>query len=559
MAHVAWWKLVISHITVAILFLLLGDLRCARPLLGNLLEGRAVDESLGDGNSPDARSSVVQQKTVEPLPAESTSSTLANNSLQGATGSQAHDAASGTPPTIRTTTPPGTTGGQAALPSSILDLWSSTSMKPRLDELGSAVHITALVLAGRPDSKRPLPIPALSKGQGYVTTYVTTDDYSTAAAFRAGYASLMFPQHSLLELPFTDFAFDIVVIVNEAFCDNGASFCSALNGIVIEAVRLLSPAGILILTQVMGVELSVISPTAEKLLESTSAANVFHRRLHTSPDLPVCSICGLPTPFEDADAAHPVVDGGPWGDSDITRGMKGKCQAHLQVDYISSTRRPIVDQVLHSQSVAEGRFVHWNRANVLNTQVNITQWSDRYAKKTNNYARYVAPKAEKSEWVFDNLITSGRAKRVLDAGAGTCTLYHMLRQRGLLTKLELFMAFGAYDCSMLRICAESGGTSFQANWLVPLPICKSCSFDFIFAIGGIHHTHGWKQLRAVYQNFMDHLSCGGSMFFRDGGGVDPVIKWYDGLRKIAEQDKKKVQVQSFAGNSWSVHIFQAPC
>lgn len=59
-----------------------------------------------------------------------------------------------------------------------------------------------------------------------------------------------------------------------------------------------------------------------------------------------------------------------------------------------------------------------------------------------------------------------------------------LRRQRLLSKLDVYLAFGAYDCSMLRICAERGALSFQQNWLKQMPICASCKFDLIFQVEG---------------------------------------------------------------------------
>ena len=46
------------------------------------------------------------------------------------------------------------------------------------------------------------------------------------------------------------------------------------------------------------------------------------------------------------------------------------------------------------------------------------------------------------------LVKAGKIKRILDAGAGSCTLEGELRRKGYLKTVHIFLAFGAYDCSM---------------------------------------------------------------------------------------------------------------
>ena len=116
------------------------------------------------------------------------------------------------------------------------------------------------------------------------------------------------------------------------------------------------------------------------------------------------------------------------------------------------------------------------------------------------------------------MVKSGKVKRILDVGAGACTLEGELRRKGCLKHIHNLLAFGAYDCSMLRICAERGSISFHYSWGIPLPICASCKFDLILQFGGVHHISTFQGRIDFLENLLGHLDCGGLLFLTDGGG-----------------------------------------
>merc|ERR1712032_152875 len=141
---------------------------------------------------------------------------------------------------------------------------------------------------------------------------------------------------------------------------------------------------------------------------------------------------------------------------------------------------------------------------------------------------------------------SGRVKSMLDAGAGSCTLDGVLRQEGLLDNLRPYMAFGAYDCRMLRFCAERGGISFQYNWLNPLPFCKTCVFDLVFQVEGIHHVEE-RSLYTTFNNFDAVTACQGFLFLWDGGDWHKTfISWVKQKRyRVEYQGRQSGKVRGF--------------
>ena len=141
--------------------------------------------------------------------------------------------------------------------------------------------------------------------------------------------------------------------------------------------------------------------------------------------------------------------------------------------------------------VNKGRLAGWDSKGMLDTY-GPTSWAGTYARKSPTAWRdnYVTPHAKKKEWrtQFTKWIEAGYVKRVLDAGAGTCSLDATLRSSGARKSLTSLVSFGFYDCSMARVAAERGSPILDWTWLAWLPLCSRCKFELIFQAEGIHHT-----------------------------------------------------------------------
>ena len=175
-------------------------------------------------------------------------------------------------------------------------------------------------------------------------------------------------------------------------------------------------------------------------------------------------------------------------------------------------------------------------------------WTDEYSASTGTYkASYVTPTPDKLSAGSDELerlVKSRKAKRILDAGAGSCTLEGELLRKGYLPHLHNYLAFGAYDGSMIRICAECGSISFQHNWFIPLPICASCKYDLILQFWGVHHIQNHQDRITFLENLLGHLDCGGLLFLTEGGKKG----WRKQLRVALEPWEKSKKVTRKEGN-----------
>jgi len=123
-------------------------------------------------------------------------------------------------------------------------------------------------------------------------------------------------------------------------------------------------------------------------------------------------------------------------------------------------------------------------------------------------------------------------RRILDAGAGTCSGHAWMALEGLLEE-RLFFDFGFYDCSFAAVCSERGTPNMNWDWNLPLPVCSNCKFDLVNQVGGVHHqiqschhrggavevACAEKTFGVLMDNFDRVLACGGSMWLHDGLSV----------------------------------------
>ena len=200
-------------------------------------------------------------------------------------------------------------------------------------------------------------------------------------------------------------------------------------------------------------------------------------------------------------------------------------------------------QVAKSKSKSAGRVEHWDVDAVLASSGD--SWATRYERNNHeawiwNYVGVNGKLPLKREWPkqFSRNIKAGFTKRILDAGAGTCSLDATLRELGL-RKSVLLVSFGYYDCSMARVAAERGSLILDLDWTHRLPFCASCTFDLVFQAEGLHHvalaepgdSSGncaanmtrtdcrlslWEK---SFDNFDAVLGCGGTLFVTDLRGT----------------------------------------
>lgn len=391
-------------------------------------------------------------------------------------------------------------------PSGVRKCWQRSCLGGDISE----IHRSAILLA---TGKERVPV---FHGPGFFPLYIVTADYEAQALFEVGANSLWYPPERFQDLPFTDFAADMVVL------DVGSFPKHLLGGVVTEAVRILAQQGILFVLGSTEFDISLFSPQAGKLVVAGSFAHSFVRRLGMVPGLPICTACGMRSMF---------------GERSIELSPKNQCQAWVQPGF-KSIFGPEIGSRFSSNtktSVENQRLKHWYRPNVMKTQQVIFgegEWVDRYSKpgsgsKKSYEKAYVNPDPFKLPPRLELLVKAGKIKRILDAGAGSCSLEGELRRKGY--SVHNFLAFGAYDCSMLRICAERGSISFQHNWLIPLPVCAACKFDLIYQFAGVHHMPTVDEHSKFISNMLALLECNGVLFVNDRTG-----------RKVWSADRKSV-------------------
>ena len=117
---------------------------------------------------------------------------------------------------------------------------------------------------------------------GFFPLYIVTEDKDAQTLFDGGANSLLNGLERFQDLPFVDFAADIVVLDVSSFST------TLLGGVVTEAVRILAQQGVLFVLGAADFNISDFSPQAAKLVLAGSYAHSFVRRVGVVPDLPVC-------------------------------------------------------------------------------------------------------------------------------------------------------------------------------------------------------------------------------------------------------------------------------
>ena len=362
----------------------------------------------------------------------------------------------------------------------------------------SEIHRSVILLA---TGGEQLPV---FHGPGFFPLYIATEDKDAQTLFEGGANSLLYGLDRFQDLPFVDFAADIVVLDVNSFSK------TSLGGVVTDAVRILAPQGVLFVSGAADFDISDFSPQAAKLVFAGSYAHSFVRRVGVVPDLPVCKACGMSSLY---------------GGRNIQLSRENQCPAWIQPDFKSIFQKETASKFnpKSHESFENQRLQHWWRPNVLKTQQGRGEWTDRYSQtNAGPYSgAYVNSNPFKLPHRLEEAVKAGKFKRILDAGAGSCSLEGELRRKGYFKTVRNFLAFGAYDCSMLRICAERGSISFQHNWLIPLPVCASCKFDLIYQFAGIHHMTHIDNKTTFLNNMLAVLECNGLLFVNDIGNWRP--------------------------------------
>ena len=365
----------------------------------------------------------------------------------------------------------------------------------------SEIHRSVILLA---TGGERLPV---FHGPGFFPLYIVTEDKDAQTLFDGGANSLLYGLERFQDLPFVDFAADIVVLDVSSFST------TLLGGVVTEAVRILAQQGVLFILGAADFNISDFSPQAAKLVFSGSYAHSFVRRVGVVPDLPVCKACGMRSMF---------------GDRKIELSPENQCQAWIQPGFKSIFQKETASKFNPKlkDNFETQRLGHWWKPNVLKTQQGRGEWADGYSQENAwaYNAAYVNSNPFKLPLRLEEAVKAGKYKRILDAGAGTCSLEGELRRKGYFKTVRNFLAFGAYDCSMLRICAERGSISFQHNWLLPLPVCASCKFDLIYQFAGIHHMKHIDNHTTFLNMMLTVLECGGLLFINDIGNWRPTFR-----------------------------------
>ena len=125
----------------------------------------------------------------------------------------------------------------------------------------SEIHRSTILLA---TGKERLPV---FHGPGFFPLYVVTADIEAQALFEVGANSLWYALEQFQDLPFTDFAADMVVL------DVGSFPKHLLGGVVTEAVRILAQQGVLFVLGATEFDISQFSPHAGKLVVAGSYAH----------------------------------------------------------------------------------------------------------------------------------------------------------------------------------------------------------------------------------------------------------------------------------------------
>lgn len=328
------------------------------------------------------------------------------------------------------------------------------------------------------------PLPALDRGASYFTYYFSEDEAGAAAIWRSGATAWQLPH--LRKIPVADLAIDVVAL--------NATDAAALD----EALRLLAPAGLLALAPPAGQELLGGSALAIAILEPTAFKNVFRRRAGMGAGLPPCSDCG--TRLRSVGLAS--------------------CQPFVPDGFVPVTEPRREAAILREEDLSMGRLSSMPLGNIMEISPGKPSWAKRYRADRSdafrsNYASERNFQKQEFRQELRNLIARGEVRSLLDAGAGSCTLDGLLRETGLMAKLLHFGAFGAYDCSQLRMCGERGTVSLDLDWLKPLPLCKDCVFDMVFQAEGMHHMKTAEEVHKTLDHLTSQLACGGVLAMED--------------------------------------------
>eukprot|EP00930_Biecheleria_cincta_P025917 TRINITY_DN18370_c0_g1_i1.p1 TRINITY_DN18370_c0_g1~~TRINITY_DN18370_c0_g1_i1.p1 ORF type:complete len:579 (-),score=78.45 TRINITY_DN18370_c0_g1_i1:590-2167(-) len=344
----------------------------------------------------------------------------------------------------------------------------------------SPVHASALVIESSID------LPALNNYQ-YFVHYVNSEDSSSALHFAQGRNAVLWPADQMGAIPYADLALDVVVVNNSAFGSRASGLASCLS----EAARVLVPAGVLLLLEPFS---ALPKFDLQALVKPTTFGNAY-KRLDRAVGMPECQQLR-------------ARGDGSW-----------PCQPKVPNDFVNLDNKAHIQDILRHKSLADGRY---------STSLVRNVWHGKQAEYLEKRPRYSGHKGTKSEWtnmpVLEQLVRTKKVQTMLDAGAGSCAMYGVLVQSGLMDIVPQprYMAYGGYDPGYYRFCGERGTASFDHSWLYPHPFCSSCKFDLVFQFEGVHHTEAFlnhTMLIITFNNFDAVLKCGGWLMLQDSNCV----------------------------------------
>lgn len=341
-------------------------------------------------------------------------------------------------------------------------------------------------------------IGAFSDASLYDGLYVAYDDATAADHWSHGEAAILLDAARPFALPHAALAVDVLVLDVEAPAIRALG-AEALREVYVESARVLAPGGLLF---ALGARATM-----------DGAADVCSKpgQQKTCPHARCVAVAGI---FE-------VVE--PYANVYRKGNAASPCaneKACARFPHITKARTiddaDRIAEIAGAPSTGAGRLAVWDARGL--AAYGNASWAAKYAAENHDawianyvgigHAKKVLP--PKREWPrrLSEHVRSGRIKRVLDAGAGTCSLDATLRSQRLRSRITL-VSFGFYDCSMARVASERGSMIFQWTWLRKLPFCDACGFDLVFQAEGMHHVSG----QAVYHRRQGDVMglCGGDV------------------------------------------------
>ena len=363
----------------------------------------------------------------------------------------------------------------------------------------SEIHRSTILLA---TGKERLPI---FHGPGFFPLYVVTADIEAQALFEVGANSLLYALEPFQDLPFTDFAADMVVL------DVGAFPKHLLRGVVTEAVRILAQL----------TSRSSAHRQAGKLVVAGSYAHSFVRRLGVVPGVQrMRDETYVWRAFHWTTPKKPMPGMG-------TPGFKSIFGPEIASRF--SPNKSVENQRLKWPKTLASAKCHKNSAGTL--------WM----------GWRVFPTEEEGVWKIRESGTCQVANAPGAAGESWKDQTHFGRWSGIMHIGGRAPSQGIFEDSSyffglwrLWLLHAHGSISFQHNWIIPLPVCAACKFDLIHQFAGMNHMKTVDQHDKFLSNMLALLECNGVLFVNDHTAREV---WTVLLRQVLELKREQKLAQ----------------